>query len=513
MKKLLIAALVLAGFPVASVAVVNAAQTCSTSKVPVTHLVKVKEQVRVHGKVVTKTVEKREVVKVSEHVRVKVRVKVNGKWKIETKVVTKLVPRYRPVTKCIDTPTPNIVTTTTSLMTTSSTNNSPSTTTTTIAPAKTSVRGTTDPGVTLVTSTPQSPPVQVQFTYSADNPNGPLPDGTLTLNLLTHGTENSVAGCAANVGVDESPVGDGADPVTCTVSVHEWGQYDLQTIYTTNSPDVTPTEGFDTVDIEPPSPSPLMETWGTSSPTSGAAISATVSQSETSDAVTLTDPNFEGATSVTLTDNNGNACSATVSGTSASCTMDNTATPTSFTVSYPGGTTTTQTVTPWGIDQYQSVEWPADQVTISSPSVTTPSTTDVTTSISQIDGAASFANPCGPTANPGAFDCVEMGVEFGGTAPTGGIVTLTATAFNSSQSNNEQATCTVDLSSATTCFALFDSETGTVNLSSGQWTIDASYGGFNNGQYNATDWSSASLIDVTMNFQSNSGSWWSYEGS
>jgi hypothetical protein len=89
--------------------------------------------------------------------------------------------------------------------------------------------------------------------------------------------------------------------------------------------------------------------------------------------VSVSDANWEGATAATLTDQLGDSCSLAISGT-ATCTMAVTGTPSSFTIAFPGGTSTTtsQTVSPWGIAQTQDVtyDWPAETVVIAHPTVT-----------------------------------------------------------------------------------------------------------------------------------------------
>lgn len=239
----------------------------------------------------------------------------------------------------------------------------PVTTTPTTA---TTVTAKIDPSYTLP-GTPQAPPVPVTFTYSASDVGASsLPDGELTLNIYSHGSASASFGCQTNVSGSNLST----DSATCTANLLAWGSYDLITSYSSGVSNVATTGQTDTVDIEPPAPSAtsVAETWG-----SGATISGTVSGSTA--ALTLSDANFQGAQSVTLTDQRGDSCSANVSrGTSAACSMSLTGQPSSFTIAYPGGTSTsgTQTYSGWGIAQTQAVTftWPSESVSIASPSIT-----------------------------------------------------------------------------------------------------------------------------------------------
>jgi hypothetical protein len=236
----------------------------------------------------------------------------------------------------------------------------------------TNVKANIDPSWALATTTPQSPPVPVTFSYSAGVTNGSLPAGELTLSIFVHGSVSNAGGCQANVGGDISSA-------QCTVSVPQWGQYDLITSYSSGVSNVASTGATETVDVEPPALTGITvaDTWGTTAPTNNVAISAQVVGFNA--AVTVTDSNFEGDASVLLTDQLGDTCTAVVSGASATCNMTVTGTPNAFQVSYPGGTstTTTQTMSPWGIAQSQSVTyiWNADTITVGHPSVTSQTAT------------------------------------------------------------------------------------------------------------------------------------------
>lgn len=392
----------------------------------------------------------------------------------------------------------------------------PSTTTTTTTIA---VRANIDPNYTLP-STPQAPPLPVTFAYSATS-GSTVPDGTLTFDIYVHGSETSVAGCAANVG--------GAiTSATCTATIPAWGNYDLVTTYATNSPNVIPTAQTDTVDIQPPALPAVAETeaWGTSGVTASPAIAATVNTALTADAVTLTDPNFEGATAVTLTDSNGNECGAIVAGTTASCTMPSSGTPSSFKIAYPGGTSQvlTETASPWGVSEPQQVtiSWPARTVTVSSPTVTIPTVTHVTDTISFIDAYGPWYDgaapaPCGVPAN---YECVALGTQG---LPADGTVTLSTTLNTenvlTAQKGTTALSCTVDLSVSTVCFAALPYATEA--LSTVPWTVTASWSGYSTGSYNVTDYSAppvtyamvpaggASIGPVTSN---PTGTWWDSAG-
>lgn len=474
-----------------------AAQSCTTSKIAVTHLVPVRHDghvVKRHGKVVRHRVD----VRVKKRERVHVRVRLNGKVHVETKWVVREVVKYSSVSTCTPNQTITAPTTTTAP---AATPVAPPATAT--APIK--VSATIDPSWVLAVTTPQAPSVPVTFSYSATDAGqvGTLPAGTLTLNIYVHGSVAQSGGCAANVG---APV----TSASCTVDIPAWGKYDLIVNYSGGT-GVIATEGTETVDIEPPALSAVTnaDIWGTTSPSNGASLAATVSSDSTTDAVTLTDPNFEGATSVTLTDNSGDECAATVSGTSASCTMTNTATPTSFTIAYPGGTTTTATesASPWGIAQSQTVTttWAAQSVAITNPSVTAPTTTNVSETISQIDAYPNFLDgtapaPCGGTNND---YCMLTGVEG---LPAHGTATLTTTiptkGIISGVTGTTTLTCTVDLTTTSYCWSALPNgiePNGTAN----PWTVTASWTGYSTGSYNVVNYSAPT---VTYTMTSNS-SW------
>lgn len=224
------------------------------------------------------------------------------------------------------------------------------------------VRASIDPDYT------QSPtnPKDVTFSYSAGVTDGTLPAGTLNLTVFVHATVAASGGCTINVG-------DSVTSGACEVTVPAFGQYDLLTSYSGGA-DVSATSATEVVDIEPPAPAPetVIETWGSDSVTAPSAATDQVVGSQAT--VTVTSPNWEGATSTGITDSNGNTCTASISGHVASCTMSVASAPVSLTVNYPGGTNqvSTQTVSPWGVPQPQTVtkEWPSESVVVSGSTLT-----------------------------------------------------------------------------------------------------------------------------------------------
>ena len=326
MKRILIIAVVLVGFPAAlahASYVPAKSHACRSGYVAKT--VKVRKHERKHGKLVW--------VKVRERVCVK---------KAAPKVVSTITPvTVTPVVTPITTPTLTVPTT--------------------------SVRATIDPDWSLAVTTPQAPPIPVTFTFSASAGPDPLPDGELTLSIYVHASVSSAGGCEANVGGDTTSA-------SCTVTLPAFGSYDLVTSYSSGVGNVAATGSTETVDVEPPLPldETIISTWGVTAPTNTYSLAATVIGSNAN--VTFTDSNYEGATAVTLTDQLGDTCNATVTGTTANCTMAVTGIPASFTVTYPGGVdgSTTQTISPWGIPQAQTIDyqWPSEVLLVSNPNVT-----------------------------------------------------------------------------------------------------------------------------------------------
>lgn len=237
--------------------------------------------------------------------------------------------------------------------------------------ATTSVRAAIDPSYALAdangkTDAPTAPPVWVTFSYSATSGSGStatIPNGTLTLAVLNPTLIGGSQQCVANVG--GSTAGS-----TCSVQLPAWGTYKLITTYSSSNSTVSSTGQTESVDVEPPSPSPITvdETWG-SGPTQP---TATVSGPAASAKVTVTDANWVGLSTVPLADNLGDTCSATISGSDATCTMALSGTPSNITVAFPGASvTTTQPYTAWGINQTQTVNqsWSKQAASISGPNL------------------------------------------------------------------------------------------------------------------------------------------------
>lgn len=234
----------------------------------------------------------------------------------------------------------------------------PTTTITTAAPnvPAPTVRASVDPDFTQ----DATDNLRVTWSYSAAAASGALPDGVLsfTVTPATQGL-NPVQSCTINV--DASTTGG-----TCTAELPAYGSYQTTVTYTGSGSAVAPSTVTGTDDIEP-LPLVLNETWGTDDGTAPTISTVVIGTSST---VTLTDANFEGATSVGITDTTGGSCTATVSGSTASCAMTDTAKPTQYTVSYPGGTTvqSSQSVPPNGT-QAVTTNWPAGTVQVDDPSV------------------------------------------------------------------------------------------------------------------------------------------------
>lgn len=238
----------------------------------------------------------------------------------------------------------------------------PKTTTTTTALAAPTVRASIDPSYTQNTADP----LVVTWAYDAGVDNGTLPDGTLALTVYEAGQVASAGGCT--IDVDSTTTGG-----DCTQLLPQYGTYNVTVTYTSSSSTVAPSTATDTETIEPLPVTNLYD-WGTDSPTQDVAIQTTlIGQTAT---VTVTDPSFEGATSIGLTDSTGATCTADVTGTTATCTITDTSTPTSYVISYPGGTSTTssQNVANNGVQQVTD-EWLPDTYTVADPSVTIPAVT------------------------------------------------------------------------------------------------------------------------------------------
>ena len=249
------------------------------------------------------------------------------------------------------------------LTTPTSTTPTPTTTTPTPPPPPPPTTGGPTVRANIDPSYTQDPgnPLKVTWAYDAGVDDGTLPYGTLSLTVYQHGQVASAGGCTIDVG---GPVTGG----NCTQVLPQYGAYDVTVSYASSSSSVAPSTATETDTIEP-LPVTNTYTWGTDAPTQGAYIHTVLIGSAAS--VTVGDPNFEGAGSINLTDSAGAQCTAYVSGITATCQMTDIATPTSYTLSYPGGATTTSTVaTADNGEQSVTSQWPASVVEISNPEVT-----------------------------------------------------------------------------------------------------------------------------------------------
>jgi hypothetical protein len=244
----------------------------------------------------------------------------------------------------------------------------PTVTTTTPTPTPTTPTTPTTPPVVRASIDPSftqdaSDNLKVTWTYSAGATGSALPDGVLAFTVTpAGGTLGPVGGCTINVGA----VTNGG---TCTIELQNYGDYQTTVTYTGSGAAIAPSTSTETDSIEP---LPVTNTyqWGTDAPTAGAYVHTILEGNQAR--VTVGDPNFEGATSINLTDSAGGQCTALVSGITATCTLTDSATPTSYTLSYPGGTTTTTTVaTAHNGQQSVTDQWPSTVVEIDHPQVTT----------------------------------------------------------------------------------------------------------------------------------------------
>lgn len=270
------------------------------------------------------------------------------KLKHGSKVRLTLKAKGAPAGSTLTTTTPSTTTTT------------PTPTVPTPTPTPTVVRAGIDPDFT------QDPTdnLKVTWSYSASAAAGAtaLPDGVLSFSVTpATGSLGPVGGCTINVGA----VTTGG---TCTIELSSYGTYSTTVTYTGSGSSIAPSTQTGTDTIEP-LPVINIYQWGTDAPTQGPSIQTVLDGSAAT--VTVDDQNFEGATSVNLTDSTGAQCTATVSGITATCAMTDIATPTSYTLSYPGGTTTTTNVSTDhnGVRQVTD-QWPATVVEINNPQVT-----------------------------------------------------------------------------------------------------------------------------------------------
>jgi hypothetical protein len=188
-------------------------------------------------------------------------------------------------------------------------------------------------------------PLDVTYDYSASADkltNGvslgepDLPSGVLEL------YNEGLLACSMNVG---GSTGEGE----CPVAYSSYGEHTVVVLYL--SGEASATSGNETERIEPPAVTDR-ESW---QPTSA---SMTITRST---AQVIVSGDFHGATHVGLADNLGDSCEATVTASEATCTMPVTGEPSSLTVAYPGGSTTShvEAVAPGG-ERVVTEEWPAD---------------------------------------------------------------------------------------------------------------------------------------------------------
>lgn len=236
---------------------------------------------------------------------------------------------------------------------------SPVAVTTTVAPIAVPavVRAGIDPSFT------QDPAdnLHVTWSYSA-SATGTLPDGTLSFTVTPNTNQLSAVGtCTINVG--GSTTGG-----TCSLELPDYGAYRTTVSYVGASTTVAPSTASEVDTIEP-LPTTITHAWGTDYPSDTPTITTRVVR--TAQMVTVSDADFMGVNVITVTDNLGDTCSATVSGTTASCTMDASSAPSSYTVAWPGIPNTVANV-PVGDGGTQQVttEWPAQTINVASPSVT-----------------------------------------------------------------------------------------------------------------------------------------------
>jgi hypothetical protein len=279
----------------------------------------------------------------------------------------------------------------------------------------------------------QSPtnPLDVTYTYSASATVAGSPDPSLPAGVLELFSDGLLA-CSENVGAQTSAG-------TCAVTYSSFGAHTVNTVYDSGTNSAT--TGNESEIIEPPSvaPSTVNGTWPTDTPTISVSMSGSTAQ------VTLTDSNFDGATSVQLEDQFDDTCAATVSGTTASCSMTTTGTPTAFTIRYPGGSPSqsTQMVYPWGVAQTQAVttDWPADTYTVSDPAFTlylvvTPFTPSNTSPYAGDQGyeIGCYLDRSGTDVFPGTMTITGPGLggaDYGTvTAPTPGAVYVNSEFLN-----------------------------------------------------------------------------------
>lgn len=190
--------------------------------------------------------------------------------------------------------------------------------------------------------------LSIQYSATASSTSNSSPSATVAGTLTFY--SDSVAVCTMSVG------GSNSSTAGCAVTLSQYGSHTASVTYSDGQGD-TATTGVQNETIEPPAIT-VDDNWGQTAPTG--APTATVNVIGSTASVTVSDANFEGASSITVKDQLGDQCSATVGTTTATCSLTVTGTPTSLTLSFPGGTSTvgTQAVSPNG-SQSVTTAWPA----------------------------------------------------------------------------------------------------------------------------------------------------------
>lgn len=291
---------------------------------------------------------------VAKRVQIKKRVRKHGHWVVvrkHGKIVRIRV--WRCEKKRVPKPAPTVTIT---VPTTTTVTSTPTTPTSTVQPTAAYL----DPSFTQDPSNPLS----VTWTYSASDAGTtvPPPLGTLALIVTQPGQVGATGECSIEVG-GSNPSGG-----TCTLTLPSYGNWNVTVSYTgADSLTAAPSTQTETEQIEP-LPTTIQEVWGTATTETVPTVQANIEG--TAGTILIGDANFEGATSITVTDNLGDTCTATVTGQNASCDMTVTGTPTSFTIGYPGGTTTSGTQdVPLGGVQQVTYEWGPQTIPVNNPVV------------------------------------------------------------------------------------------------------------------------------------------------
>lgn len=220
------------------------------------------------------------------------------------------------------------------------------TTTTTLAPTPTpNLAVSLDP--TFVQGNTPSSYLSATYSFSASASEQGAPLQSLPSGVLNFYSDGLLT-CSINVGGATSSG-------QCPVTYSTYGTHTAVTEYVSGTNSAT--TGTQNESIQPP-PITVNDTFGSTSPTN--VITGAIQATGNNAAVTVTDSNWEGAATVGLSDNFGDTCTASISGTQATCSMPITGNPTSLTVNYTGGTPaqSTQNLAPNGV-QSVTTDWPA----------------------------------------------------------------------------------------------------------------------------------------------------------